>query len=101
MRTRAERRFNTERKLIHRKNMMKKLGQQGGTVYDKHIAKINKSLGYMRDGNVSHYVSCGFGTRTKNSSRRGTPSSLEYKPRYDYKVHDQRQIDKENIECMY
>ena len=95
MRTRAERRTNTEKKLNQRKNLLKKLGTQGGTIFEKHIKKVEQSFGYMRDGNVSHYVSCGFGTRTKNSSRRGTPSSLNYGTRYNYKPHDQRQIDKE------
>lgn len=96
MRTRAERIKNTEKKVKQRKKLLFKLGEQGGSVYEKHIAKIHKSAGYMRDGNVSHYAQCGFITRTKNSSRRGTPSSLYYGTRYNYKPHDQRQIDREN-----
>jgi hypothetical protein len=39
---------------------MDNLGMQGGTLYAKHRDKVTNSLGYMRDGNVSHYVSVGY-----------------------------------------
>ena len=47
-------------KLKQRKSLMDNLGMQGGTLYAKHRDKISSSLGYMRDGNVSHYVSVGY-----------------------------------------
>lgn len=87
MRTRAERRNLTKRKLKQREKMKKDLGVQGGSLYEKHVEKVDKSLGYMRDGNVSHYVSCGFGVKTKNKNN-------EYGARHNYSPHDVRQLDK-------
>lgn len=88
---RSERRYRTECKILHRANIMKWLGLQGGTLYEKHRKKIKNSLGYMRDGNVSHYVQCGFSKKTKNSSKRRT-----YGSSYNYSKHDLIQISKEN-----
>ena len=51
--------------------MLSDFGEQGGTIYEKHIAKVNKSGGYMRDGNVSHYVKVGFGEKTNNRGNCG------------------------------
>ena len=85
----AERRYRTDCKLKHRNNLMKALGLQGGTIYERHRNKIQHSIGYMRDGNVSHYVSCGFGLRTKNSAKHRT-----YGPKYRYNKHDQVQLMK-------
>lgn len=55
-----ERIHRTYVKLKQRKRLMDNLGMQGGTLYAKHRNKISNSLGYMRDGNVSHYVSIGY-----------------------------------------
>ena len=46
----------TERKLKQRERLIKSFGLQQGTLYEKHREKIYKSLGYMRDGNVRHFV---------------------------------------------
>ena len=89
MRTRSERRELTKRKLKHREIMMKDLGTQGGLLYERHIEKVNKSSGYMRDGNVSHYVRCGFTIKTKNSAKHRT-----YGKGHIWSRHDKRQIDK-------
>ena len=51
--------------------MMQAHGQQGGHLYEKHRRKIDSSLGYMRDGNVSHYVAVGFRPKTKDRDRYG------------------------------
>lgn len=56
----CERIHRTHMKLKQRKRLMDSLGMQGGTVYAKHRDKVSNSLGYMRDGNVSHYVSVGY-----------------------------------------
>ena len=42
-----------------RSQMMRDYGKQGGLIYERHRQKIDQSLGYMRDGSVSHYVSVG------------------------------------------
>lgn len=63
---RAERRRRSQKKLLQRGEMMRRFGQQGGLVYEKHRRKIGRSLGYMRDGNVSHYVSVGFSRKTRD-----------------------------------
>lgn len=46
----------TKRKLNQRKRLIEAYGLQQGTLYEKHREKISKSLGYMRDGNVRHFV---------------------------------------------
>lgn len=71
MSRRAKRYIKTQRKLHQREYLLQKLGEQGGLLYDKHIAKIRKSLGYMRDGNVTHYVRCGFSEKTRDRNRYG------------------------------
>ncbi len=53
----CERIRRTHVKLKQRKRLMDNLGMQGGTLYTRYRDKISNSLGYMRDGNVSHYVS--------------------------------------------
>lgn len=90
MRTRVERRNLTKRKLQQRAKMIKDYGLQGGSLYDKHTQKIENSLGYMRDGNVSHFVKVGFRKYTKNSS-----THQRYGSRHLYTRHDQRQILRE------
>ena len=86
MRTRAERRFNTERKLKYRKNLLKRFGKRDGSIFEKHRQKIDASLGYMRDGNVSHFVQCGSTKKTKNSANK------HYGPKYNWSWHDLKQI---------
>lgn len=56
----CERIRRTHVKLKQRKSLMDKLYMQGGTLHAKHRDKVTNSLGYMRDGNVSHYVSVGY-----------------------------------------
>ncbi len=81
----AKRRHQDMVKLLQRKALMHSLGQQGGMVYEKHIKKINQSLGYMRDGNVTHFVQAGFRQKTRDRSRCG--------PVVRYSPHDQRAAD--------
>lgn len=64
------------RKMRRRREMMWAHGQQGGLLYEKHRRKIDRSLGYMRDGNVSHYVSVGFRPKTKDRNRYGSARRL-------------------------
>ena len=71
-RGRAERRKRTAVKLRQRAEMMRCHGQMGGLIYEKHIEKINRSLGFMRDGNVSHFVCVGFGNKTRDRDRYGS-----------------------------
>lgn len=82
---RSERRDRTFRKILHRKNLMKKLGLQGGTIYERHRDKIMSSAGYMRTGNVSHYVAVRPTRKTRKRGRYGkvyTPSFRDCK-RYE------------------
>lgn len=58
--TRAERRRRTECKIKQRLHLAVKFGWQGGTMYERHVEKVKHSGGYMRDGNVTHYVACGW-----------------------------------------
>lgn len=52
--------------------MLKAHGPQGGTDYDRHVEKIKQSSGYMRDGNVTHYVWVGYNhAKTRDRNRYG------------------------------
>lgn len=53
---RNDRRRKTHLKLMQRERLMAMLGLQGGTVYQRQRDKIAHSSGYMRTGNVSHFV---------------------------------------------
>lgn len=48
----------TVRRVNRRKRLAKSLGMQMGTMYEKHVEKFKQSSGYVRDGNLRHYVSC-------------------------------------------
>ena len=79
---RRERRDRTFRKILHRKNLMRKLGLQGGTIFERHRDKILSSAGYMRTGNVSHYVAVKPTRKTRKRGRYGkvyTPSYRDSK----------------------
>lgn len=65
MRTRQERLDLTKRKVKQRERLAKNLGLQQGTLYQRHRDKISMSSGYMRDGNVTHYVAAGFHHKPK------------------------------------
>ena len=68
---RDERRRRTEAVVKRRENLLRSLGMQGGTIYEKHRRKVSRSGGYMRDGNVSHYAAIvPTGKKIKTRSRR-------------------------------
>ena len=69
--SRDERRQRTTLKLRKRQRLMAMLGLQGGCVYEKHREKIGKSIGYMRTGNVSHFVSTKPRKKTRSRDRYG------------------------------
>ena len=87
-RDRGERRRHSQRKLLQREKMMRFFGQQGGLLYEKHRRKIDRSPGYMRDGNVSHYVAVGFRHKTKDRDRYGPARRLS---RHDTRLEDAAQ----------
>lgn len=94
----AERRSRTRRKVKQRERMAKDFGLNGGTVFEKHRAKVRKSSGYMKDGNVSHYVSTKASRKTKVSGHRrwSGPSYKRgfYRAKFNYSVHDERRVIK-------
>lgn len=53
---RDERRSRARSAVKRRERLLKALGLQGGTIYERHRQKVSRSGGYMRDGNVSHYA---------------------------------------------
>ena len=69
--SRAKRRKRTLLKQEKRLALMRALGMKGGMLYEKHRKKVRRSGGYMRDGNVSHFVSTKPRKRTKDRSRLG------------------------------
>ncbi|MBR1455149.1 MAG: hypothetical protein IJ593_11005 [Lachnospiraceae bacterium] len=86
---RGERRRLTRLKALKRKKMASDFGFQGGTVYDKHVEKIKKSDGYMRDGNVRHYISVKHTIKTNNKNK-------EYGVKCNYSKRDKNRIDEIN-----
>lgn len=68
---RDERRNKRIRKLEQRKRLLLDFGLKGGCVYARHRAKIAVSLGYMSNGNVSHYVRVNPSYKTRSRARYG------------------------------
>lgn len=58
--TRGYRRYLTERKVRQRSKLISVFGLQQGTDYEIQREKINQSYGYLRDGNVTHFIACGW-----------------------------------------
>lgn len=50
-------RYKAERVVKKRQRLAKALGLQQGTLYAKHRKKLDVSFGYLRTGNVRHYIS--------------------------------------------
>ena len=90
----ARRREAATRKMRRRSKMMQAHGQQGGLIYEKHRRKIDRSLGYMRDGNVSHYVAVGFRPKTKDRNRYGP---ARRRARHDTRLEDAAHTSEEDI----
>ena len=67
---------------------MKAHGQQGGTVYEKHRDKIDRSVGYLRDGNVTHFVAVGFRQKARDRNRYGKVRFLSRRDR----VSEEKQL---------
>lgn len=74
----CERMRRTSVKLKQRKKLMNDLGMQGGTLYARHRDKVSSSLGYMRDGNVSHYVSVRYRKKYDRNKLRKHRNLKEY-----------------------
>ena len=85
----ARQRVEAARKMRKRSEMMRAHGQQCGLFDEKHRQKIDQSLGYMRDGNVTHYVSVGFRPKTKDRNRYGPARRLF---RHDARMEDRARI---------
>lgn len=69
--SRDDRRQQTRLKLKKRQRLMAMLGLQGGCVYERQREKIGRSIGYMRTGNVSHFVSTKPPRKTRKRDRYG------------------------------
>lgn len=75
---RCERRYKTYIKIKQRTKLMNNLGMRGGSLYTKHREKIHNSLGYMRDGNVSHYVNAGYTKKYNRNKLRKHRNLKDY-----------------------
>ncbi len=80
-----ERQRRTKVKLEKRKRLMISLGLQPGLLYQRHREKIQVSVGYMRTGNVSHFVI--------TAPRRKTRSRKRYGHIYEPSIRDTMQHD--------
>lgn len=57
---RGERRRRAEVKMKRNEKILRDFGYHGGTIYERHIAKVEESLGYTRKhGNITHYAQVG------------------------------------------
>ena len=79
---RQERINRAKKHALKRLRLINQHGLQSGTMYEKHVNKIKKSLGYVRDGNISHYALVGFGYKTRDRNRYGKV--------YDPPIRDKR-----------
>lgn len=70
--TRGERRKRKFAKLAKRGNLLKNLGEAGGSLFNRHVAKIKRSLGYMDGGNVSHYAATKPQQHTQSHDNHGS-----------------------------
>ncbi len=68
---RSERMRRTETKLAQRKALADDLGLQGGLLYKRHRDKLLLSRGFMRTGNVSHFISTRPAKKTRSRDRYG------------------------------
>lgn len=86
---RANRRYIKNKKIQKREKLLKELGTRGGTLFEKHIDKINKSSGYMsKHGNYTHYG---------NKSHYGPKTnSKDYGPAKRWSHKDKQQIESMN-----
>ena len=85
---RKKRRRAAQLKLQQRTRLMHELGLQGGCLYAKHREKIQRSCGYMRTGNVRHYVN--------THPRRKTRSRDQYGAVFTPPKRDIMRIDRMN-----
>ena len=69
--------------------MAKIHGLREGTMYEKHISKLDRSFGYMRDGNVTHYVRVGYGRKTNNRGNYGKHYNPSIRDRRNNALMDQ------------
>ncbi len=82
--------YYTELKVRRRLKMVRAVGEQGGTVYARHREKVNRSGGYLRKGNLTHYM---YGRR----HRKGFLKSLRYEDDRVRTVREIRQAFKEIV----
>lgn len=97
MRTWNERHRLTQNKINRRKNMVKTYGLQQGTDYTIQRQKIKESFGYVKDGNITHFVSLGFHQKTRNRNRYGKVKQLcirdaRIKNRLDMQLEDMERL---------
>lgn len=71
MRTVLDRIELTNRKIQKRVRLLRIFGVRQGTAYNKQREKLAVSYGYLRDGNVTHYIQVGFSEKTRDRNRYG------------------------------
>lgn len=95
-RHRGNRRLIRAKKIEKREKLLAALGKRRGTLYKRHIEKIEKSGGYMaKHGNYEHYgYTSHNGEKTRDTDRYGKNES--------WKHSDQQKIDNmDQVEAEY
>lgn len=84
------RRKNTYKKINKRKKLLHQLGFAGGLIYERHVEKVKKSYGYMKDGSLAHYAITKPPKKTNKRNRYGKI--------YNPPKKDKIQIDRMNYD---
>ena len=89
MRTINERRNYRKKAINHALKLQKELGTRNGSVYEKHIEKIENQPGRYAKGSLSHYIE----TKSKIKSR-GKNRKFDNNVSSRISRQEQQQIDK-------
>lgn len=79
----------TQKKVANRRRLATNLGLQQGTDYSKQRAKLENSYGYLRTGNVRHFINAKPKVKTRDKSRYGKSDNLSR--------HDKQCMDKLDV----
>ena len=93
---RGVRRDKTAKKLHRRLKLMLQKGLQGGSVYKRHREKILFSAGYMRTGNVTHYVRSGRHKKTRSRDRYGSVYDPSRRDAVQLDAMDEQETEERN-----
>lgn len=75
---------NSKKKVTRKFRLLKAIGEQGGTLYEKHRRKVNSSSHYLFKGSLTHYMYA-------SKHRKGRLKADRYEEDQKYKEYLQRE----------